>query len=114
MKMTSDPRFDAMVEAAAIALCWAGFTQPVSFRGGAKGYWRKVHPTQKDAYRREARACLTAALAAVPGLVVTEVPGESYISPTPGEPASIAAGWKAASMGWNNCRATVLAKAVRP
>ena len=56
------------IEAAAIALCWAGFSD--DFQNDTdltpEGYWELVCAVKQDAYRAEARAIIAAFLAAEP------------------------------------------------
>lgn len=94
-----DPRVQAMIEAGARAIyCDSGW-RPEG--------WETLTDEAKGNWRRHARACLTAALAAVPGLVVTEAPDEA--------PFRISDGVYATErrVGYNACRAAVLAKAIR-
>lgn len=105
----TDARFDAMVKAAARAMCnidreiagWPAMRSAADFL--------EVHGY--EAYFAKARVALTAALAAVPGLVVTEdVGGREYLEGD-GEHVDAA---NAGTAGHNTCRAEFLRRAVRP
>lgn len=101
----TDPRFDAMAEAAARALRALQL---------GRDEWDALDEPSRDIWRYLARACLTAALAAVPGLVVTEVPGETRVPRVGASPTGYKMQDRGYAFGYNDCRAAVLAKAVKP